>query len=335
MEHIDNYEDTCARYLLGELSEPEQARFEDSYFADDSLFERFLAVKEDLIDAYVRGDLSAPKRERFEQHFLSSEARRERVEEARVFIRAVTAASTDTVTVNSTDRLQAATSTSWWQSISRHFASRPLAWQAALAALLVVAAAGSLLLVRQFQHRAAERERVQNEVALRKQEEERRRAVVPAGNSNALPTNPPATAERTPKPADKHAVQPVPAQVASLFLSPFSPRDATTSNSLTLHPDTIAVRLRLSFRGDEYARYAITLRTLDGKQLFSRRGLKASSSAAGKSVTLTFDPAILQHQDYIVTVSGLPAGSKPEAIGDYYFHVERSAPQSTPTPRLR
>ena len=332
MEHIHDYEDICARYLLGELSEPEQAQFEDSYFADDLLFERFLAVKEDLIDAYARGDLGGPKRERFERHFLSSEPRRQRVEEARVFIRALTAASTDAATVNRTRALAPATPTSGWRSIPKLFASLPLAWQGALVALLVVAVAGSLLLVRQFQSRLAERERLQNEVATRKQEEERRPAVAPPVNSNALPANPhPSPApEETPKPAEK----PI-RQVASLYLTAFSARDATPSNSLTLRPDTMAVRLRLSFKGEGYARYDVTLRTLDGKQLLSRRGLKAGSSASGKSVTLTLNPAILQQQDYIVTVSGLTDDGRVEAINDYYFHVERGAPQATPTPKLR
>ena len=58
MEQIHDYEEVCARYLLGELSEQEQAELEEGYFADDALFERFRAVKDDLIDAYARGDLA-------------------------------------------------------------------------------------------------------------------------------------------------------------------------------------------------------------------------------------------------------------------------------------
>ena len=330
MEQIHDYEDVCARYLLGELSEQEQAQFEEAYFVDDALFERFRAVKDDLIDAYARGDLAGQKRERFEQHFLASEPRRERVEETRGFIRAVTAASTNTVTVDSTNPAHTAASDSWWQSISKLFASRPLVWQGALAVLLLIALAGSWLLVRQFQSQRAERERVQNEeAARRRQEVERGQAVVPPTNPTA--TSAPATTPQ-PKTADKHPEQPVPVQVASLFLTPFSPRDATATNSLLLRPDTSAVRLRLAFTGDGYTRYDVALRTLDGEQVLTRQGLKARSSSAGKSVTLTLDPPIFRRQDYIITVSGLTAGGKLETIGDYYFRVERSAPQSTPTP---
>ena len=133
-----------------------------------NLFERFLVVKDDLVDAYARGDLIGQKRARFEQHFLASEPRRERVEAARGFIRAVTAASTNTVTVDRNYR--AHTAISWWQSISKLFAGRPLVWQGALAVLLLVALAGSWLLVRQFQSRRSERERLQNEEAARRRQ---------------------------------------------------------------------------------------------------------------------------------------------------------------------
>ena len=151
MEDFHDYEDTCARYLLGELSEPEQAHFEESYFADDSLFERFRAVKDDLIDAYARGELSGRRRERFEQHFLASEPRQQRVEEARGFIRAVTAASTNPAPVNINIPAPTAATTSWWQPISSLFACRTLVWQGALAAGLLLALTGSVLLLRQFQ----------------------------------------------------------------------------------------------------------------------------------------------------------------------------------------
>ena len=322
------HENACERYLLGEMSEQEQAHLEESYFADDALFERFLAVKEDLIDAYARGGLTGQKRAQFEQHFLNSEPRRQRVEEAREFIRAVTAASTNAVAVNRRSATHTAPSTSWWQLILEYLTRRPLAWQGALAALLIVALAGSWLLVRRFQSQRA--------------------SVVPPVNENrsdlagnkptdlngspspAIASNAP-TPDRAQRPTPDKQPQPMPAQVASLFLSPFSPRDVTGSNSLILRPDTSAIRLHLALKRDDYRHYVAILKTLDGEQVLSRRGLKAGG-AAEKSVTITLDPSVLHRQDYIITLSGFTANGKLEAIGEYYFRVERSAPQSAPTP---
>ncbi len=329
MEQIHDYEDVCARYLLGELSEQEQAQLEESYFTDDALFERFLAVKDDLIDAYARGDLAGEKRERFEQHFLASRPRQQRVEEAKGFIRAVTAASTNAATV-SADGFAQSSHTWCRQFISSVFSLRPMVLRGALAALLLVALGGSWVLVRRFQGQRAERERVQNEEAARRQpEEERGQAIVPLTNPTATPAPDRAL---QPKPAEERAPQPLPSKVASLFLMPFSPRDATASNSLHIRPDTSAVRLRLAFAGADYRRYDVILRRLDGKQVFSRRGLGATSGTTGKNVTITLAPSIFLHQDYIITLSGLTADGKLEVLGDYNFRVERNAPQSTPTP---
>lgn len=50
MELHSDYEVQCEKYLLGELSEDDSQQVEEAYFADDSLFERFVAVKEELID---------------------------------------------------------------------------------------------------------------------------------------------------------------------------------------------------------------------------------------------------------------------------------------------
>src|SRR5215475_14931447 len=78
---------TIIRYLLNELSEDDQSRFEEAYFSDGSLFEKVRALEEELIDDYVKGDLSGRERRRFERHYLASDQRRERIEAARELIR--------------------------------------------------------------------------------------------------------------------------------------------------------------------------------------------------------------------------------------------------------
>jgi anti-sigma factor RsiW len=67
------------RYLLGELPEGEQRRYEESYLADDDLFAELLTIEAELIDSYARGALAPHERERFERYFLRSAERRARV----------------------------------------------------------------------------------------------------------------------------------------------------------------------------------------------------------------------------------------------------------------
>jgi len=78
---------TIIRYLLNELSEGEQARFEETYLRDESLFEQVQALEEELIEDYVKGGLSGHERLRFERHYLASDQRRARIQTARELLR--------------------------------------------------------------------------------------------------------------------------------------------------------------------------------------------------------------------------------------------------------
>jgi hypothetical protein len=327
-----HYEKNCVRYLLGELSEDEQTRFEEVYFADDSAFEQLLVVKDDLIDAYTRGDLRGPERERFEEYFLTSDLRRGRVAEAREFIRAATAAATKEAAVEASPNI-AGKNDSWWQSISRTVGLQPFVLQAALAALLLVTLTASWLVIRNVRNQQAERESRQNEEAARRQKEaEVGRLTSDPVNSN--PTEPSGNKTpainpiKTPKDesANKESSPRSSTQVASLFLIPFSSRDGSNSNTLTLRSDTRVVNLHLGSKKNDYRRYDVSLQTVDGTQVLNRRGLKVTQDASGTKVTLTLNPSVFRQQDYIVRLSGFDAGGKLEPIGDYYFRVDRSTP---------
>ncbi|HEX6126626.1 MAG TPA: hypothetical protein VFZ23_14730 [Pyrinomonadaceae bacterium] len=84
-------EGMCERYILGELSEPEQELFENAYFNDDAFFNRFLAVKDELLDLYSRDELDPDKQQRVERHFGSTRPRRDRLAESDDFVRSITA----------------------------------------------------------------------------------------------------------------------------------------------------------------------------------------------------------------------------------------------------
>ena len=83
-------EEVCERYLFGELTEEEQEQFETAYFNDDSFFERFAAVKNELLDLYARGELDDARRSRMEPHFNATAPRRKRISDSSEFIQALT-----------------------------------------------------------------------------------------------------------------------------------------------------------------------------------------------------------------------------------------------------
>ncbi len=349
------FEENCERYLLGEFSEAERAQFEEAYFAADALFERFQAVKEEMLDAYARGELPEEKKARFAAHFLASAANRRELDETREFIRAVTAVSAKTVTTaDAAVSAPAAATTqksSWRQSFKGFFYLRPLAWQAAFAAVLLAALAGTWIFVRNWQQGApADQAAVQptplpttspapaienqntppvNNNTDKTPDPTPGSVNKPPANVNQLPANvnrsPAVNANTTPQAAPENTPvrtpQNLPAQVASVVLLPVATRSISGSNTLRLDSSTRTVNIRLVFKEENYPGYEVTISTVGGAVVQQR---KMPGGKAVKSVSLQVAAALLRHQDYIVTLKGTTPDGQAETIGEYYFRVERS-----------
>ncbi len=109
-----------ARYLLGQLSESESARLEDSSFSNQEQLEELRTVENDLIDEYVRGELPADQKASFERLFLANPQRRKRIE----FAVALDRVSSNAHVTNSVhQRLGALT---WRDSLASIFAGTAL-----------------------------------------------------------------------------------------------------------------------------------------------------------------------------------------------------------------
>src|SRR5262245_5456037 len=83
---INQSENLIQRYLLGELTEADQAALEQELLMDRGEFDRVWAVENELIDSYVRGEMSPADQERFGGHYLVSPLHRERVAIAKSFL---------------------------------------------------------------------------------------------------------------------------------------------------------------------------------------------------------------------------------------------------------
>src|SRR5215510_10955017 len=75
------------RYLLGTLSEKEEARHEELLLTEESYFEQLVLAEDELIDEYLRGKMTERDKERMEQHFLKSANHQERLELGRALSR--------------------------------------------------------------------------------------------------------------------------------------------------------------------------------------------------------------------------------------------------------
>lgn len=334
MELQSDYDNICEQYLLGELSESECQQLEEAYFADDSLFERFLAVKDDLLDAYARGDLTDNKLKSFEQHYLASEARRQKAGEARELIQATS--NLATLETEST-HLPRSRSLSGWQWFSNYLSLHPIAKRAGLVAAIVLILAGGWILVRQIQDRNARRAAEDQARKIAEPQETTadngNRQAVPAPTSSGEQAASSPSPSTGPKP--EIAVKPpspVSAQIASLTILPISSRDSSSSEPLILSPEARVVHLNLIFSDGSYDSFDASVRTVDGQQVIRRTGLIARPNEKGKLVTVIFDSSLLQRQDHIATLRGRVKNGRLETIAEYYFRVQRDAHESNPTP---
>src|SRR5258705_11777774 len=71
---------TMTRYLLGELSDSEQAALEEKYFTDPKVFDKMVKAENELVDNYARGLLNPEWREKIEQNYVAHPKRRDRAE---------------------------------------------------------------------------------------------------------------------------------------------------------------------------------------------------------------------------------------------------------------
>lgn len=72
-------------YLLGELTEDEQAELEEQLFVDDEFFAMLQAAEMEMIDRYVRNAMSGSERRKMEAKYIVTPERREKIAEARAF----------------------------------------------------------------------------------------------------------------------------------------------------------------------------------------------------------------------------------------------------------
>ncbi len=89
MGNVTITEENLIRYLLGELSEIEQAAVEERFITDSEIYTLLCEVESDLIADYLRKRLEPRERERFERYYLTTPDIRLRVQVADVLLRRI------------------------------------------------------------------------------------------------------------------------------------------------------------------------------------------------------------------------------------------------------
>ena len=318
---MEKLEHNMTRYLLGELSEKEQAAFEERYFRDPQVFNQVLQVESELVDAYARGRLATEMRERFENSYLKHPARRQRVE----FAKALTARIDEQE--DSKNRVaQTARSTSrvsWWQSLLAIFGGeRPkLRFALALATLLIMLA-GVWIVANNLRRQQGAQIQAQRENQERLQPDQSgqtpQQTPKQQDHDEHTAQIPPATSQPSPSPVTKPA-----APTVSLALTVGGVRGAGGGPTQTLFipSDTTQAQIVLNLKDDSYPLYRASLQKIGGPKIFTQTNIRPRNSKAGAKFVFTVRASQLTKGDYALTLSGITPQGEVDDLSKSLFRV--------------
>jgi hypothetical protein len=310
-EPID--ENLIVQYLLGQLPEDDEKRFEERVFADRDQLQTIRAVERDLIDEYARGELSESERKQFEHLFVKSPARRNRIAFARFFREALD----EPLASSDLGRKAAPPSPTPRKGLLAFW--RIPGWpRYALAALAVVAVLGGAWLIAESLRRPA---------SVPPQQAGTQPSAPEPGASPVQPAQTGATPEqalnpqpsRSPSVPEKATPQPA---VVALVLSPRVARSSGNLAQLVIHQGATAVQLRLRIdREETYKEFRAELQTASGKPIKAQDALRARSTRAGRTIIWQVPSALFDDEEYELALSGKSEQGRLEPVAYYYFKV--------------
>ena len=315
---MKNREQTIQRYLLGELTESEQAALEQEYFNDQQLFEQIVEIENDLVDKYARGLLSTPTRDRFKEYYLDHAQRRERARFAEALL----------AKLDETKEVEAAVSKPTANLLERLFGAvggLRLAWAFSIVVLLFAVLAGWFFIeTRRLRQELArtESERVAREGRERDLQQqvtnEQLRADRLSQELEHLRMQPEAPSP-SPSPENKLA-----STFATLILTIGGTRgiDAAPPAVLEIPAGTEQVRLQLNLRENNYSRYQVVMESAGGNTFFTSRQLTAVNKKTGANLALVVPARILPAGDYILTLRGV-SPDEVEDVSKSFFRVKK------------
>lgn len=315
-------------YLLGELSEAEETQLEQQYLQDEALHQELLLAEDELIESFLRNELPPEKRRRFESHFLASPARRERLESARVMLRAI---NTEAPSLASDRRLM--TSPGLTGLVSSFLAHRiPVT---ALAATVLLLGAGLALLTLRLQT-AMEQFRAERASWLQQQEDLKRQLAQHQGaptTGSELPHRIPSSegGRSSRRGGSTAATDPLPQQASSplrltsAVLTHGQAREAGDLKRVVLSAESHLLLLYLVLPETANMRsYRAAIKTDEGRALWTQINLPLAAIGGKRSAALLVESRLLKPGDYVVTLLGPNSAGQKQELADYVLRVVKT-----------
>lgn len=317
MNQVREHDERVTGYLLGRLTEAEQTIVEQEYFSNPEKFEEVWAVENDLVDAYVRGQLSGGERELFERNYLPAPGNRERVAFAASLLEM---ADRTTHKSDSTSQIVEPFASSWKRRLMETLVGpRRLQIGLVTAMLLLLMAGFAWLafdrtqLTRELEsataHLSNQQEReleLTNQLAAEREQSSQLKAELESLQEATVQN------QSRPSPANRPSI-------LSFLLSPLLMRNGDAPQPITIPSRTDSIQLRMKVEKDNALRFQATVRTVEGKQIWNQRSIKARAGNA----TVSLPANKLATGDYILTLSATNSAGETQEVNRYFFRVLR------------
>ncbi len=307
-------------YLLGNLSSDEQTQVEEKYFADDSFYQRLKITETELMDAYLCNELDAKEKKQFEEKFLTSADGKQKVEITRAFLKSINKITAEKPILEKPVISNYQRRFVW--SIPKRFNQFAIA-----ASLIIMLGGGGWLLFQtaklQNQIKQLENQQSQQQTDFQKKEQllqqqsdttQKRYEQV----KQELDTE---RQERTLLENEISKLLQNSVQVLSMVLTTGLTRDNATTKLLNIpsNAQIVQLKLLLTEETENYPTYQVTIKTVDGKQVWQQK----VTNAVKKAITISVKTEVFSSDDYLVTVSGINKNAEVLELADYYFRTSK------------
>lgn len=312
------------QYLLGTASEEQQNEIEERYFADDEYFEKMLAAEDELVEAYASGELSRRERKRFDEYLLPNPKWQQKVANIRALKHVV---NEETVKVTPEKISIFERLVDWGKDFVNSLFEQKVVIGLSYAAILVLIILSSVWISRQFQNfqeKIVNLESEQGELA-QEGNEFRQQLEQQTGVANEF-------AEKFEKEKQQRLkleqlldkMKPQPTHMLAFSLEPGLLRDACETKRLIIPQAAQSVQLELILDSvSDYKNYAVTIKTVEGNEMWSKAGLQATQMDWGQKVVVNVPTIALPLNDYLLTLKGITSNGDFEVIQNYFFSVLR------------
>lgn len=293
---IDREQNLIRQYLLGDLDERRRERLEGKILTDPKFRKRVLLIEDELFDDYVMGVLSDNERRKFDERLLATPGQVRKLEAVRVFRDYASGAAGGLPPLQHTPahRLFAAR---WPSALT--YENRGLIYATAALALIACVVLAAIMLGRQPPNPALDarggRAALEEELTLLN---DPRNSSTPIGQHPASPSS-----------------------VLNVRLSPILVRGWREPPVVSIREDTEVVWFELGLMGGEYLSLEAVLRTVEGREMFTIRGLRAATAAAEQVVIYKVPARLLADGDYLLALRGASRDGQLKDMGEYYFRV--------------